>query len=189
VSGSPRDPRPWPKLASERGEDLAICRVRWDRVQNPRTQQELRRVVLETRDWVNVVALTPERNVVAVRQFRFGSQTVTTEIPGGVIDRGEAPIDAARRELREECGYSAERWTYLGAVQPNPAFLDNLCHHFLAEGARRTHAQELDEGEDISVLELSIDEVRAQIVSGAIQHALVITAFSRFLDSPSADPR
>src|SRR5262245_27160804 len=93
-----RAPRPWRRERSETGPDLLIARARFDWVENPRTGQVLRRLVLDTSDWVNVVALTPERRVVVVRQYRFGTGTVTTEIPGGVIDRGEAPVAAARRE-------------------------------------------------------------------------------------------
>ncbi|MCC6408533.1 MAG: NUDIX hydrolase [Planctomycetes bacterium] len=176
------EPRPWRMQRSERGDNLLICRVRFDHLENPRTGEVMRRTVLETRDWVNVVALTAEQKLVVVKQFRFGTGAVTTEIPGGVIDPGEEPLDAARRELREECGYSSEDWTYLGAVEPNPAFHDNLCHHFLARGAARTHAQELDSGEDIVVAELALDEVRARIRGGEIRHALVLTALQRVLD-------
>lgn len=176
------EPRPWRTERSERGENLLICRVRFDHMENPRTGEVLRRTVLETRDWVNVVALTRDERLVVVKQFRFGTGAVTLEIPGGVIDHGEAPLDAARRELREECGYSAREWTYLGAVEPNPAFHDNLCHHFLARGAERTHEQELDEGEDIVVAELALEEVRERILQGEIRHALVLTALQRVLD-------
>jgi 8-oxo-dGTP pyrophosphatase MutT (NUDIX family) len=175
-------PRPWPKSGSEAGPNLFICKARFDILTNPRTGQSMKRTVLETPDWVNVVAMTPEQRLVVVRQYRFGIEDITTEIPGGVVDRGEAHEAAARRELREEAGHTAERWTYLGAVEPNPAFQNNLCHHWLAEDARATHVQELDSGEDIEVTTLSLDEVRGAIRSGAIRHALVLTALARVLD-------
>jgi ADP-ribose pyrophosphatase len=178
----PSSPTPWTRHASEPGPELMICRARFDTLENPRTGERLRRTVLETPAWVNVVALTPERHLVVVRQFRFGSGAVTTEIPGGVVDRGEEPLEAARRELREECGYSAERWSSLGAVEPNPAFHDNVCHHFLAEEARRTHPQELDRGEDIVVATLPLEEVRDLVRSGTIRHSLVVCALARIMD-------
>jgi ADP-ribose diphosphatase len=180
MSEPPQRPRPWQKLKSESGPNLLVCRARFDTLVNPRTGLDLRRTVLETPDWVNVVALTPEQRLVLVHQYRFGTGSVTAEIPGGVVDRGEAHADAARRELREEAGYTAERWTYLGAVEPNPAFHDNLCHHWLAEQAHLTHPQELDSGEDILVETVELGEVRARIQSGVIRHALVLTALAKY---------
>ena len=181
----PDDPRPWPLESTRRGPDLAILRVRLDTLTNPRTGRALERTVLEAPDWVNVVALTEVEGrpaVVCVRQYRFGTGAVTTEIPGGVVDPGEEHRAAAERELAEETGYTAARWTYLGAVEPNPAFLDNRCHHWLAEDARATATPALDPGEDIAVVLVPLDELPAQIAAGEIAHSLVITALSRVLD-------
>jgi len=172
----------WPLEDSRRGADFGLFRVRHDRRRNPRNGVVLSALVLETSDWVNVVALTPKREIVLVRQFRFGTGKATLEIPGGVLARGEVPLEGARRELREETGYVARRWTELGPVEPNPAFHDNLCHQFLAEDAELEGALELDPGEDIAVTVLPMDEVRRRVASGEIRHSLVLTALARILD-------
>lgn len=175
-------PRTWVRHASEPGPDLIICRARFDTLTNPRNEKRMRRLVLETPAWVNVVALTADERLVVVRQFRFGTGEVTLEIPGGCVDPGEDPAHAARRELREECGYTTDDWTALGNVEPNPAFQDNRCYHFLARSVQRTHPQELDGGEDIVVDTIGLDEARRLIHSGEIRHSLVICALSRVMD-------
>lgn len=176
------NPKPWPKLSSESGPELLIARVRFDTMQSPRTGAALRRTILEAPDWVNVVALTPERRVILVRQFRFGTERVTTEIPGGLVDPGEEPLQSAQRELREETGYSAQRWSLLASVEPNPAFLNNRCHQYLAEGAQRSSETELDPGEDIQVTSASEQELLEWIASGEVNHSLVLSALARVFD-------
>jgi 8-oxo-dGTP pyrophosphatase MutT (NUDIX family) len=181
-------PRAWPLISRRHEPSLILFRPRWDRLRTPRTDEEFDRLVLETPDWVNVVALTARRELVLVEQYRFGSGDVTLEIPGGVLDRGEEHGAAARRELAEETGYTGGTWRYLGAVQPNPAFHDNLCHHWLAEGVELTQGQGLDAGEDIAIRTLPLDEVGAAIADGRIRHALVLTALCRVLDLRTQAP-
>ncbi|MBL8862274.1 MAG: NUDIX hydrolase [Planctomycetes bacterium] len=175
-------PRPWPRRGSRHGEPLVLFRPRWDLLQNPRNGREFERLVLETPDWVNVVALTPRRELVLVEQYRFGTGTVTLEIPGGVIDLGEPHEHAARRELAEETGHTGGTWTYLGAVEPNPAFQTNVCHHWLAEGVERTGRQGLDAGEDIAIRTLPLEAALRAVREGLIRHALVVTALARVAD-------
>lgn len=161
---------------------MLLFRPRWDVCENPRNGRHLRRLVLQMPSWVNVIARTSDGHYLFVRQWRFGTERLTLEIPGGVVDPGEEPLAAAKRELREETGFTAESWTALGVVEPNPAFQDNRCFHFLAEGAQCTHQLDLDDGEDIQVLQLEESELKEAIRVGEIDHVLVLSALMRVLD-------
>ena len=171
--------KPWNLIESRKGPDLKLFKVRWDSMQNPRTKQILKRLVLETEDWVNIVPITTDNTVVLVEQYRFGVSKLTLEIPGGLIDNGEDSKTAAMRELEEETGYTGGKWIYLGSVEPNPAFHTNRCHHWLAQGVEKTKEPALDPGEDIKVTTVSYTELRESISSNNLEHVLALSALSR----------
>lgn len=169
----------WELTRSERGEDLPLFRVRYDWVRNPRNRREMRRLVLESVDWVNVVAITPEGEIIMVQQHRFGIGQETVETPGGMVDPGEDSHEAARRELLEETGYGGGEWSYLGAVEPNPAVHDHLCHHWLARDVSLVSAPAPGPGEAILVRLMDLEEVRAEMRSGRLRHVLALSALGR----------
>jgi 8-oxo-dGTP pyrophosphatase MutT (NUDIX family) len=142
----------------------------------------MKAVILECPDWVNVVALTPQKKILVVRQYRFGMRRTTTEIPAGIMNSGETPEQAAMRELREETGYTAASWKYIGWVETNPAFLNNVCHQWLALDVVKTSTPELDDGEEISVTELSLEEVRSEIDQGRMRNSLSVLSLARVFD-------
>ena len=108
-------------LLDSRYEDAGLIpfEKRIDRLRNPRNDKVFERLVLESADWVNVVALDGRRRSVMIRQYRFGVGYTALETPGGMVDPGEDSRTAAARELLEETGYESDKWTYLGAVEPN----------------------------------------------------------------------
>ena len=172
----------WEVLRSEPGPDLVLFHTRYDWVRNPRNAHSMKAVILETADWVNVVAVTPEKKLLVVKQYRFGMGKTTTEIPAGLINPGEGHEQAAMRELKEETGCTSTKWKYLGWVEANPAFMNNLCHMWLALDVVKTSATDLDDGEEILVAELSLEEMRAEIAQGRMRNSLTLLALSRVFD-------
>lgn len=173
----------WELLGSRYEEaGLMLFDKRIDTLKNPRNQKRFDRLVLESVDWVNVVALDVESRSVMIRQFRFGVGYVTLETPGGMVDEGEDSRAAAIRELKEETGYKSDQWSYLGCVEPNPAFHNHLCHHWLAENAYLEEEQSLGEGEMISIELMDKEQVRAAVMSGELKHALALSALSRVFE-------
>lgn len=136
--------------------------------------KEGRFVCVEAPDWVNIVALTDRQELVLVEQFRYGIDALTLEIPGGMVDPGEDPEGAARRELQEETGYTADEWQAIGSVHPNPAFQTNRTLTYLALGARRTHTPAFDEHESCRLVLASWPQALELVQQGAITHSLVV---------------
>jgi ADP-ribose pyrophosphatase len=173
-------PRRWRRLTSEIREDFRIFSLRVDRAVSPRTGIAHDFYVLESMDWVNVIPVTQQEEVVLIRQYRHGTRDVTLEIPGGLVEGNDSPEGAARRELLEETGYQERAMVPLGFVHPNPAFLDNRCYTFLARDVYAAAPQSQDEKEDIEVVLRPLSEIPRLIREGEITHSLVVAAFYRF---------
>ena len=169
--------KPWERVESQAQGDYKVFRVRQDQRRSPQSGAQHTFYVIEAGDWVNIIPITPEGQVVCVRQFRHGIEDVTLEIPGGMVDPGETAAAAARREMKEETGYDTEQIIYLGGVAPNPAIQNNACHSFLALEARPDGPQHLEGTEDIDVVLINPADMPALIVEGRVNHALVVTAF------------
>jgi len=131
---------------------------------------------MEVADWAVCLALTPQREVVLVRQFRFGSGELSWELPAGLVDPGEDPVTAALRELREESGYSVPEGVCIGQVQPNPAVQRNRCHFILGLGAEPGEATSTDPHEAFEVTKLPLQDCAQWALDGRIQHGLVHAA-------------
>ena len=137
-------------------------------------------VYLDAADWCNVVALTPERKVVMIEQFRAGIAEVTLELAGGIVDAGEAPAGAGERELREETGYTGVSRGVIGIVSANPAILNNRVHTILITDCRPTHGQALDGNEQIATRLVALEELAGLVRRGVIHHALVVSALHHY---------
>jgi len=171
----------WKIVSEEHIGNFRIFDIKQLKAVSPRTGNQHPYYLLDSTDWVNIIPITKENEVIMVNQFRFGTSRMELEIPGGMVENDEDPMEAAIRELREETGYIGNKPIYLGHVDPNPAFLTNKCHMFLVEECKYEGKQELDPGEDIEVQKINIKKIKDLIKDGTIGHSLVICAFN-FLD-------
>jgi 8-oxo-dGTP pyrophosphatase MutT (NUDIX family) len=173
--------KPWKKVSTKPAGDFRIFKIRSDTCVNPRTGQEHDFFVLDSVNWVNVIALTPDQKLVMIEQFRHGSNTVELEIPGGMMDPGETnPVTTAVRELREETGYEGENACLLGRIWSNPAILSNKTYTVLIENCRLKHEVEWDQGEDLATKLVPVAEIPKLVADEKIGHSLVVVALYYF---------
>ena len=171
-------PREWTKLEDEPIQDCRVFSVRRVRARSPRTGDAHDFFAIDSSDWVNVVALTPDERVVMVRQYRHGIGQFTLEVPGGMVDAQDvSPLEAARREMQEETGYDSDDVVPLGVIHPNPAIQTNRCHSFLARNVELKSVVSFDSTEECEVVLAPLDEIPDLTRQGVISHALVVVAF------------
>jgi ADP-ribose pyrophosphatase len=168
--------KPWRILSSKVLNYYRIFETRTDRVLSPRTNEEMDVYIVAGSSWVNILAITEDQKIVIVQQYRHGTRQVMWEIPGGVIDEGETPEEAATRELLEETGYAGKEAKIIGKVHPNPAYQTNICYTILIENAQKVQEPKLDSTEDIAVELVSEEKFEQMIISGEISHSLVVVA-------------
>lgn len=167
----------WRRERSERVADCRVFKVRRDYSADPRDGRVHDFYVIEAPDWINVIPLTDDGRVVLIEQFRHGTGEVSLEIPGGMVDEGESPRDAAARELLEETGYEAGEVSLLGKTRPNPAIQDNWIHTFVARGVKQ-RGEPSNAGTEQTVVRLvELERIPALIEEGKITHALVVVGF------------
>ena len=175
----------WERIGSERMADCRVFRVRRDISVDPRNHSQHHFYVIEAPDWINVIPVTTDNQVVLIEQYRHGTNEVTLEIPGGMVDEGESAESAASRELLEETGYSTNRIQLLGRTRPNPALQNNWLHSFVAWNCEFSQIAKPDSSEQIGVRLFPLREIAALIKSGSIDHALVVASFYLFEQSHS----
>jgi len=170
--------RLWQRLDDRLLEKTRVFDLRVQRMRSPKGDYEDDFYYIQSPDWVNVIPITTEGEVIFVEQFRQGVRSQSLETPGGIVDHpSDDPLETARRELEEETGYSAPKLVLLGSIHPNPAMLTNRCHIFLAENCSASATQNLEPSEDILVKKMPLREVPLRIQRGEVTHALVVSAF------------
>ena len=173
--------KPWARKATRQLADCRIFTVNESTEVSPHTGQEHDFYFLETGDWVNVAPVTSGNELVCIRQYRHGSGQITIEIPGGMVDLGEDPRQAAARECLEETGFEADDLIPLGVLAPNPALFPNRLHTFVAPNARRVAEITNTSTEHTEVQLIPMEQLSEFLVSGEIDHALVVATLWRLL--------
>lgn len=171
----------WTQESERECLQTRVFRVVARRMRSPDRRFEDDFFVLDTADWVNIVAVTPNGEFILVRQFRFGTLELSLEVPGGIVDPDEAYLDAARRELLEETGYVSAEWRHLFTTTPNPALNTNRCAVFLAQNCEPLQAAEGDDYEFMETVLVSADRYFERLAAGEIHHALTVAALSTAL--------
>lgn len=170
----------WKSLRKDPSIDLKLFDASFEYLINPRNNKEVKIVRLSGPDACNVITIIEDGRFLFVRQFRFGTNEYTLEVPGGLMEEGEDQLLSAKRELAEETGYTAPRWKFISSVPSNPVYLDSYVHHWVAEGAVLTDPTKMDDAEDLEIVLLTGEEIIPAIQSGRINHPHTISALMAY---------
>ena len=170
----------WKVLKSEYLFNRPWLTVSRDCVELPDGRQNPEFYVLEYPDWVNVIAITEDGQFVMERQYRHGLGKTCFEIPAGVMEKDETPLEAAKRELMEETGYGEGEWTNIMNVSGNSSTTNNISHCFVAKGVKKISGQHLDSTEDLEIVLLSREQVKDLMVNDQIRQSLMAAPLWRF---------
>jgi 8-oxo-dGTP pyrophosphatase MutT (NUDIX family) len=171
----------WRELSAETVADARIFTVERSMAQSPVDGEPRPFHRIRSVDWAQLLPITASNEAVMVRQYRHGSQRITLEMPGGLIDAGEDPATAALRECLEETGYRARSAQPLGVVNPNPALFAHRLHSFYATGVEPERAIQNTGTEVTEVVLVPVADLEGLLLSGEIDHALVAGALWRYL--------
>ena len=170
----------WKSLCSEYIIKRPWLTARRDKIELPDGRIIPEFYVLEYPEWVNVIAITTDGRFVMERQYRYAADSTNYEIPCGVMEQGETPLEAAMRELKEETGYGGGQWRELMCISANPTSMTNMTHCFVATGVEKVSDQHLDATEELEVHLLSRDEVLTLLRNNEMIQSLMIAPLLRF---------
>ena len=171
----------WKVLESEYLVRRPWLTARRDRLELPDGRIIPEYYVLEYPDWVNVIAITKDGQFVMERQYRHAARKISLELPCGVMEEGETPLEAAQRELLEETGFGGGQWKKLMELSPNPSAMSNTTHCYLAIGVEKIAEQHLDETEELSVLFMTKEEVKRMLNENQICQALMVAPLYKYI--------
>ena len=170
------EPSRWEVVSEKKIADCKVFNIHEERCRHPIDGREGEFYSIASPDWVNTIAITPSGKIILVRQYRFAIRELSWEIPGGIIDPGETPLEAGLRELQEDTVYVGENGRVLAHCSPNPAILRNRCHFAYVENARLTSKLHLDANEEIEVCAVPVNEAIEWAYDLKICHTLTINA-------------
>jgi ADP-ribose pyrophosphatase len=173
--------KPWQKIGSKPAGNFRIFSIHSDEKISPRTGKAHDFYLIDSVNWGNVIATTPDRHLVMIEQYRHGSDTVELEIPGGMLDaKDTSPAAGGIRELREETGYEGEQPRIIGEIFPNPAIMSNICFTLWVQNCQLKHPVEWDHSEDLITRLVPLADIPKLVATGKIRHSLVVVALYHF---------